>query len=130
MANTLDWKSAVQVIGTADGYETFSGTTAISGSVVDMDTDGPWVSGRYFVEIDFDPTVNDYVNVLIYAGRDDGTNMDDEASLSFQIRDDNDPQQESVMAPLAPFHVLRAVQTGGTDTHDIRCYFIPYDVAV
>jgi len=70
-----NWTSATQIIGTGDGYITLSGTTESFSSNVDMVTNG-YEGAHVIVEIDYDDTPTDEVNISFY-GSLDGSNYDD-----------------------------------------------------
>lgn len=115
------WSAETQIIGTGDGWVTLSGTTESLSSDVDLETNG-YEGAHVIVEVNFDSTPTDDVDVKIY-GSLDGTNYDDTALNSQRIDKDTDPNQVSfVVKDLAHFR-LGVVQTGNTDTHDIRAYY-------
>jgi hypothetical protein len=73
------------------------------------------------VEIDYDATPTDEVNIKLY-GSLDGTNYDDTPIWEMQGDKSVDPQQLSfIVRDLAHFK-LGVQQTGSTDSHNVRAY--------
>lgn len=114
------WSAAAQILGTADGYVTLSATTEQYSSDVDLETDG-YEGAQVIVEVNFDGTPTDHVDVSVY-GSLDGTNYDDTAIWGQRIDKAVDPNQISmVIRDLAHFQI-GVKQTGSTDSHDVRAY--------
>jgi len=115
-----NWTSATQIIGTGDGYVTLSGTTESFSSNVDMVTNG-YEGAHVIVEIDYDATPTDEVDISFY-GSLDGTNYDDTPLWDMQGDKSVDPQQLSfIIRDVAHFRV-GVKQTGTTDSHNVRAY--------
>jgi hypothetical protein len=112
--------SQSQIIGTGDGYFTLSGTTESYSSDIDMETNG-YEGAHVTVEIDYDATPTDEVNIKLY-GSLDGTNYDDTPIWEMQGDKSVDPQQLSfIVRDLAHFRI-GVQQTGSTDSHNVRAY--------
>jgi hypothetical protein len=118
------WGTQTQIIGTGDGYVTLSGTTESYSSDVDLKTDG-YEGADVIVEADFDAGPTDHVDVKIY-GSQDGTNYDDTALNSLRLDNGTDPNQKSFTVMLKPHFRLGVVQTGATDSHNVRAYVMPF----
>jgi len=115
------WGNSTYIIGTSSTWVTLSGTTKNYSSDVDLETNG-YDGVHLIVEIDYDTTPTDEVTISIY-GSLDGTNYDDTAIYSMQGAKGTDPQQLSfVIKDLNHFRV-GVVQTGSTDSHNIRAYY-------
>ena len=115
-----NWATQSQIIGSGDAYVTLSGTTESFSSDVDLETNG-YEGAHLIVEMDYDATPTDEVEISIY-GSLDGTNYDDTPIWTMQGDHDVDPQQLSFIAKdLAHFRV-GVKQTGSTDSHDVRAY--------
>lgn len=114
-----------QIIGTGDGYVTLSGTTESYSSDIDMETNG-YSGAHVIVEMDYDPTPTDNVEISIY-GSLDGTNYDDSPIFSQQGDKAIDPQQLSfVIMDVLHFRV-GVKQTGSTNSHNVRAYVQPWN---
>ena len=115
-----NWASAVQIIGSGDGFITLSGTTESFSSDVDLETNG-YEGAHLVVEIDYDASPTDEVEISLY-GSLDGSNYDDTPLWTIQGESSTDPQQLSfIVKDLAHFRV-GLKQTGSTDSHDVRAY--------
>jgi len=115
-----NYSAQTQIIGTSDGYITLSGITELFSSDVDLETDG-YVGSHVIVEIDYDATPTDEVEIAIY-GSLDGTNFDDTPIFSQQGDHDVPIQQLSfIIQDLLHFQV-GVKQTGSTNSHDVRAY--------
>lgn len=114
------WAAQTQLIGTADGWVTLSGTTPTESSDVDLETDN-YVGAVIMPEVDFDSTPTDYVDVRIYWSLD-GTNYSDTADQTFRIDKATDPNQRGMKIWDVPHFKVAMVQTGSTDAHNVRCY--------
>lgn len=112
--------SQSQIIGTGDGYVTLSGTTESYSSDVDLETNG-YEGAHVVVEVNFDATPTDDVDVKFYPSLD-GTNYDDIGKNVVRFDSGTDPNQQSfIITDWAHFRV-GVVQTGSTDSHDVRSY--------
>jgi len=115
-----NWAALSQIIGSGDGYVTLSGTTEAFSSDVDFETAG-YEGAHVIVEINYDATPTDEVNINIYGSLDD-TNYDDTPIWSMQGDSGVDPQQLSfIVKDLAHFRI-GVQQTGSTNSHDVRAY--------
>lgn len=114
------WAANAQVIGTGDGYVTLSGTTESFSSNVDLQTSG-YEGAHVIVEVNFDATPTDDVDVSIY-GSLDGSNYDDTPLSTFRIDSGTDPNQVSIIIRDVAHFRIGVVQTGSTDSHDVRAY--------
>jgi len=114
------WATQTQLIGTGDGWVTLSGTTETLSSDVDLETDN-YVGAVITPEGDFDSTPTDHVDVRIYWSLD-GTNYSDTADQTFRIDKATDPNQRGMKIWDVPHFKVGMVQTGATDSHNVRCY--------
>ncbi len=115
-----NWASAVQIIGSGDGYVTLSGTTESFSSDVDLESNG-YEGAHLVVEINYDASPSDEVEISLY-GSLDGSNYDDTPLWTIQGDSSTDPQQLSfIVKDLAHFRI-GIKQTGSTDGHDVRAY--------
>jgi len=120
-----NWAAQSQIEGAADAYTTLSGTTEEYSADVDLETNG-YEGAHVIVEINYDATPTDEVNINIY-GSLDGTNYDDTPIWSMQGDSGTDPQQLSfIVKDLAHFRI-GVQQTGSTDSHDVRAYVQPWN---
>lgn len=112
--------SQTQVIGTGNDFITLSGTTESFSSDINLETNG-YEGAQVIIEMDYDATPTDEVNINIY-GSLDGTNYDDTPIFSQQGDHDTDPQQLSfIIKDLLHFRI-GVVQSGTTDSHNVRAY--------
>ena len=115
-----NWASAVQIIGSGDGFLTLSGTTESFSSDVDLESNG-YEGAHLIVEINYDASPSDEVEINLY-GSLDGSNYDDTPLWTIQGDSGTDPQQLSfIVKDLAHFRI-GVKQTGSTDSHDVRAY--------
>jgi hypothetical protein len=115
-----NWASAVQIIGSCDGFITLSGTTESFSSDIDLESNG-YEGAHLVVEINYDASPTDEVEISLY-GSLDGSNYDDTPLWTVQGDSGIDPQQLSfVVKDLAHFRI-GVKQTGSTDSHDVRAY--------
>ena len=115
-----NWASAVQIIGSGDGYITLSGTTESFSSDVDLESNG-YEGAHLVVEINYDASPTDEVEISLY-GSLDGSNYDDTPLWTIQGDKGTDPQQLSfIVRDLAHFRI-GVKQTGSTNSHDVRAY--------
>lgn len=109
-----------QIIGTGDGYITLSGTTESYSSDVDLETNG-YEGAHVTVEIDFDTTPTDDVNVKVY-GSLDGTTYDNIPLYALQVSRTLDPSRITIIVRDVLHFRVGVVQTGSTDSHNVRSY--------
>lgn len=109
-----------QIIGTGDGYVTLSGTTESYSSDVDLETNG-YEGAHVTVEIDFDTTPTDDVNVKVY-GSLDGTTYDNIPLYALQVSRTLDPSRITLIVRDVLHFRVGVVQTGSTDSHNVRSY--------
>jgi hypothetical protein len=115
-----NWASAVQIIGSCDGFITLSGTTESFSFDIDLESNG-YEGAHLVVEINYDASPTDEVEISLY-GSLDGSNYDDTPLWTVQGDSGIDPQQLSfVVKDLAHFRI-GVKQTGSTDSHDVRAY--------
>lgn len=114
------WGTQAQIIGSGDGYATLSGTTETLSSDVDLET-GNLIGALVAVEVNFDSTPTDYVDVRVYWSLD-GTNYSDSADQTMRIDKATDPHQRGIKVWNVPHFKVGMVQTGSTDSHDVRAY--------
>ncbi|MCP3940281.1 MAG: hypothetical protein GY710_02205 [Desulfobacteraceae bacterium] len=114
------WAGESQIIGTGDAYSTFSGTTEILSSDIDLETNG-YEGAQVTVEVNFDATPTDDVDVGYYPGRD-ATDYDDTKQGTFRLAKETDPNQKTFIITDFKHAKIGAEQTGATDSHDIRAY--------
>ena len=60
-----NWASAVQIIGSGDGFLTLSGTTESFSSDVDLESNG-YEGAHLIVEINYDASPSDEVEISLY----------------------------------------------------------------
>ena len=117
-----------QIIGAADAYVTLSGDTEIYSSVVDLEG---YTGVEIAVEVDFDTTPTDDVDVVYYPCDNATPDTPDTVGKTL-VRMDNgtDPNVQTFSLPAGHRFVrLGVVQTGTTDSHDVRAYARKYRVA-
>jgi hypothetical protein len=119
-AISKQYSSESQIIGAGDGYATLSGVTETLSSDVDLITDG-YMGAEVTVEVNFDSTPTDYVQVNIYPGRD-ASNYDDSPAFGMLIDKAIDPHQKTFNVDGYAHFKVGVVQTGSTDSHDVRAY--------
>ena len=112
--------AASQIIGTSDGYVTLSGTTESYSSDVDLETNG-YEGAHVIVEMNYDTTPTDEVNIKIY-GSLDGSAYDDTPICEMQGDKSVDPQQLSFIVKDLAHIRIGIQQAGSTDSHDVRAY--------
>lgn len=115
---TPTWAAQSQIEGSAGGYTTLSGTTEEFTSSVDLTGSD---MAHVIVEVNFDTTPTDDVEVAVY-GSHDGTNFDDVAMNAFVIDNATDPAQLSFYVQGVTYFRVGMKQTGSTDSHDVRAY--------
>lgn len=116
-----NWETVAQIIGTSDGWVTLSGATPSDSADVDFETSGQF-GAHVIVEVDFDSTPTDYVDVKLY-GSLDGTNYDDTPYVTRRIDKAVDPNQISMLlSGEFAHHKVTVVQSGTTDSHNVRAY--------
>lgn len=114
------WAAAAQIIGTTDGYVTLSGTTESYSSDVDLETDG-YEGAHVLVEVNFDATPTDHVDVSVY-GSLDGSTYDSTPLFSQRVDKAIDPNRISLIVRDVAHFRIGVKQTGSTDSHDVRAY--------
>lgn len=115
------WSAQTWIEGGAASWTTLSGTTEEFSGAVDLETLG-YEGAHVMVEVDFDASPTDDVDVRVY-GSLDGTNWDDTPMLTFRIDKGTDPNQVSfIVRDLAQFRISFK-QTGSTDSHDVRASY-------
>ncbi len=117
---TKSWTDQTQIIGSGGGWVTLSGTTEAFSSGVDLETNG-YEGAHVIVEVDFDESPTDDVEVALYASLD-GTNWDDTALTKLRVSRATDPNQISLVVRDVAHFRLGAKQTGSTDSHNVRAY--------
>ena len=115
---TPTWAASSQIEGVADAYTTLSGTTEEYSSSIDMTGHD---RAHVIVEVNFDATPTDNVQVNVY-GSLDGTNFDDVPLSSVIIDNGTDPSQITLVIEGLVHARIGCVQTGSTDSHDVRAY--------
>ncbi len=115
-----NWSSAVQIIGSGDGYVTLSGTTETFSSDVDLESNG-YEGAHLVVEINYDASPTDEVEISLY-GSLDGSNYDDTPLWTIQGDSGTNPQQLSFIVKDLAHLRIGVKQTGSTDSHDVRAY--------
>lgn len=118
---TKSWTDQTQILGSGGGWVTLSGTNETFSSDVDLETNG-YEGAHVTVEVDFDPSPTDDVEVALYASLD-GSNWDDTALTKLRISRQTDPNQISLIVRDVAHFRLGAKQTGSTDSHSVRAYY-------
>ena len=125
MAEGRNFASQAWIEGGAAAWTTLSGTTEEFSSDVDLVTSG-YEGANVMVEVNFDATPTDDVNVRFY-GSQDGTNYDDVPLYQVRVENGTDPSQLSfVVYGLAHFRVSFQ-QTGSTNSHDVRASYMAWN---
>lgn len=114
------WAALAQIIGSGDGYITLSGTTESFSSNINLETNG-FEGCHIIVEIDYDASPTDEVEIAIY-GSLDGTSYDDTPIWSMQGDKTQDPQQLSFIIKDLAHCRIGVKQTGSTNSHNVRAY--------
>jgi hypothetical protein len=118
---TKSWTDQTQIIGSGGEWITLSGTTETFSSGVDLETNG-YEGAHVIVEVDFDESPTDDVEVALYASLD-GSNWDDTALTKLRVSRETDPNQISLVVRDVPHFRLGVEQTGSTDSHNVRAYY-------
>ncbi len=113
-----NWQPQVWIEGGAAAWTTLSGVTEEFSASVNLDASG-YEGAHVVVEINFDPTPTDDVVCKVY-GSLDGTNWDDLPMFQFTIDNGTDPAQISFIVKDVNYFRCGLVQTGLTDSHDVR----------
>lgn len=114
------WSEQEQVAGVSGGYITLSGTTEQFSSDIDLETNG-YDGAHVVVEVNFDVTPTDYVDISLYASLD-GTNYDDTSMWGQRIDKLTSPNQISFIIRDLAHARIGMKQTGNTNSHDVRIY--------
>ena len=117
-----------QIIGAAGGYITLSGDTEIYSSVVDLEG---YMGVELAVEVDMATTPTDDVDILFYPCDDAAATAPDTVGKTLVRMDSGtDPNIQTFSIPAGHRFVrVGVVQTGATDSHDVRAYARKYRVA-
>ena len=115
-----NWSDPQQIAGVSDGYITLSGITEQYSSDIDLETDG-YDGAHVVVEVNFDTTPTDYVDVALYASLD-GTNYDDTSMWGQRIDKLTSPNQISFIVRDLAHARVGVKQTGSVNSHDVRMY--------
>lgn len=110
-----------QIEGAADGYTTLSGTTEEFSSDIDLETDG-YEGVEIDVDINFDPTPTDDVDINIYGRLDSSWDGNEIPVFSQRVDSDNDPCRVPLIIKDFAHVRVGVVQTGSTNSHDVRIY--------
>lgn len=122
MATTTgrDYEAESQIEGAGDAYTTLSGTNWEYSSVLQGDG---WVGFKIAVEVNFDGTPTDDVEVWWFPCRDaTPTNPDDVGKFLGLLLKGTDPNQQTWYIGADDFGRIGIRQTGATDSHDVRAY--------
>ena len=112
-----------QVLGVGDAYVTLSGTTEQQTDAVDVET---WGGVVFRVEVNFDSTPTDNINVMVYRSSD-GTTYDTTGQSMGQIGNNIDPgAKHYAIEGEAQYIKIGVAQNGSTDSHDVRVYATSY----
>lgn len=114
------WSEQEQVAGVSNGYITLSGVTEQYSSDIDLETGG-YDGAHVIVEVNFDVTPTDYVDVAVY-GSLDGTNYDDTSLWGQRIDKLTSPNQISFVVRDLAHARVGVKQTGNVNSHDVRIY--------
>ena len=114
------WSDPQQIAGVADGYIILSGVTEQYSSDIDLETDG-YDGAHVVIEVNFDSTPTDYVDVALYASLD-GTNYDDTSMWGQRIDKLTSPNQISFIIRDLAHARVGVKQTGNVNSHDVRMY--------
>lgn len=123
MAIYRTWTSDTYIEATSSTFTTLSGTTEEFSSTVDLGTNG-YDLIYLWPEIDFDVTPTDDVTINVYSSHDGGTNWDDIPIYSITVDSGTDPSLLAIKIQNPPPTIrVGFVQTGTTDSHDVRCSY-------
>jgi len=118
------WTPQIWIEG--DGTPTFttlSGVTEEYSSTVDLETNG-YDLLVLWPEVDFDPLPTDSVEFRVYSSPDAGVSWTNIPAYSIPIDNATDPSQLEIEIVNPPPHIrVGFVQTGSTDSHDVRCSY-------
>jgi hypothetical protein len=115
-----NWSDPQQIAGVSDGYITLSGVTEQYSSDIDLETNG-YDGAHVVVEVNFDTTPTDYVDVALYASLD-GVNYDDTSMWGQRIDKLTSPNQISFIIRDLAHARVGVKQTGNVNSHDVRMY--------
>jgi hypothetical protein len=116
-----NWTADTYIEGTAATYTTLSGTTEEFSDGVDLVTNG-YEGAHVVVEVDFDATPTDHVDVFLY-GSLDGVTFGNVPLYSTRILNTTDPSRTSIIVDDLAYFRLGFKQTGSTDSHDVRAHY-------
>lgn len=114
------WSEQEQVAGVSNGYITLSGVIEQYSSDIDLESGG-YDGAQVVVEVNFDTTPTDYVDIALY-GSLDGTNYDDTSMWGQRIDKLTSPNQISFIVRDLAHARVGVKQTGNTNSHDVRIY--------
>lgn len=114
------WSEPEQIAGVSNGYITLSGVTEQYSSDIDLEAGG-YDGAHVIVEVNFDSTPTDYVDVALY-GSLDGTNYDDTSLWGQRIDKLTSPNQISFVVRDLAHARVGVKQTGNVNSHDVRIY--------
>lgn len=114
------WSEQEQVAGVSNGYITLLGVTEQYSSDIDLESGG-YDGAQVVVEVNFDTTPTDYVDVALY-GSLDGTNFDDTSLWGQRIDKLTSPNQISFVVRDLAHARVGVKQTGNVNSHDVRIY--------
>lgn len=115
-----NWSDPEQIAGVSNGYITLSGVTEQYSSDIDLETGG-YDGAHVIVEVNFDSTPTDYVDVALY-GSLDGINYDDTSLWGQRIDKLTSPNQISFVVRDLAHARVGVKQTGNVNSHDVRIY--------
>lgn len=123
------WTALAWINAAGSGsYDTLSGTTEEYTSAVDMATNG-YVGAHVVVDLNFDATPTDDMDVKLYSSLD-GSTWDDIPVTEIRVDNSDDPGQISFVVEGFAQWRIGVVQTGSTDTHDFRVSYRAWTVDI
>lgn len=118
------WTAQTWIVGDATPtWVTLSGVIESYSAAIDLATNG-YSQIVFWPEVDFDATPTDDVEFKIYTSADGGTTFTNIALSPLTISKNLDPSNLEVVIENPP-PTLRVgfVQTGSTDSHNVRCSY-------
>jgi len=104
-------------------YTTLSGVTEEYSSTVDLETNG-YDLLVLWPEVDFDLTPTDNVEFRVYSSPDAGVSWTNIPAYPITIDNATDTSRLEIEIVNPPPHIrVGFVQTGSTDSHDVRCSY-------